>query len=252
VFELVFTVLFVQRAVLENKLGEVAGGMNRYPYSAGKQILWRTQPREGRHLVVLSGEEEICRAVYAAIEKAFSVWLVREGDTTYLPEFLQKLRGAGLNLVTAESCTGGLIAKLITDAAGSSEVLWGSFVTYSNDAKMKCLGVSEETLKLHGAVSRETVQAMTEGALAASGAGAAVAVSGVAGPGGGTADKPVGTVWICVRLSGGAHREQRFLFSSRGREEVRVLSAYAALFLLESFIPQRDESIDINLPFDYI
>jgi PncC family amidohydrolase len=161
------------------------------------------------------------------------------------------LRKKKITLVTAESCTGGLIAKLLTDVPGSSDVLWGAFVTYSNDAKTRILGVSGETLSTCGAVSGETVRAMTEGALAASGAGAAVAVSGVAGPGGGSAEKPVGTVWIGARLSSAEHTEKLFHFSGP-RERVRTLAAWTALFLLERFVSQRDGSIDITLPVDYI
>jgi PncC family amidohydrolase len=164
---------------------------------------------------------------------------------------LDRLRGEKIALVTAESCTGGLIAKLLTDAPGSSDVVWGAFVTYSNDAKMRLLGVSAKILRQYGAVSQETARAMTEGAIAVSGAQAAVAVSGVAGPGGGSAEKPVGSVWIGARLSSGQHAEKLFRFPPP-RERIRVLSAWTALFLLEGFVFQRDEALDIKLPLDYI
>jgi nicotinamide-nucleotide amidase len=111
--------------------------------------------------------------------------------------------------------------------------------------------VGEDILRLYGAVSGETVRAMAKGALAASGASAAIAVSVVAGPGGGSAEKPVGTVWIGARLSGGEHREQSFLFSPP-RTRIRVLSAYTGLFMLEGLVSREDKSIDINLPFEYI
>lgn len=112
----------------------------------------------------------------------------------------QRLRASRQLLVTAESCTGGLIAGACTDLAGSSDWFERGFVTYSNAAKTELLGVPAELIARHGAVSEPVVRAMAEGALAHSHAQVAVAVTGVAGPGGGSADKPVGTVWLgwCV------------------------------------------------------
>ena len=145
------------------------------------------------------------------------------------------MREKGLGLVTAESCTGGLIAKLVTDVAGSSDVFWGAFVTYSNQAKVKCLGVSGEILERCGAVSAPTVEAMARGALEASGASAAIAVSGIAGPDGGSAEKPVGSVWIGLRLATGSHAERLFVFPPP-RAEVRERAAWKALCLMETFV----------------
>lgn len=108
----------------------------------------------------------------------------------------QKLRGAGRRMATAESCTGGWVSKALTDVAGSSQWFECGFVTYSNAAKMRDLGVSERTLADHGAVSEATVREMAAGALRVSGADVAVAISGIAGPDGGTPTKPVGTVWF--------------------------------------------------------
>jgi nicotinamide-nucleotide amidase len=108
----------------------------------------------------------------------------------------QKLRAAGRRLVTAESCTGGWVAKACTDVAGSSQWFECGFVTYSNAAKVRDLGVSGHTLSSHGAVSESTVREMAAGALRVSGADIAVAISGIAGPDGGTPAKPVGTVWF--------------------------------------------------------
>jgi nicotinamide-nucleotide amidase len=113
-----------------------------------------------------------------------------------------KLRAAGGRLATAESCTGGWVAKVCTDLAGSSQWFECGFVTYSNAAKVRDLGVSEGTLAAYGSVSEATVREMAVGALRVSGADIAVAISGIAGPDGGTAAKPVGTVWfgLAVRL----------------------------------------------------
>jgi nicotinamide-nucleotide amidase len=112
---------------------------------------------------------------------------------------------AKCRIVTAESCTGGWIAKVFTDAAGSSRWFECGYVTYSNEAKARDLGVSWRTLKEHGAVSEPTVREMAAGALRVTGADVSIAVSGIAGPDGGSAEKPVGTVWFCVgrRVAGG-------------------------------------------------
>jgi nicotinamide-nucleotide amidase len=113
------------------------------------------------------------------------------------------LRTRRLTLVTAESCTGGWIAKLLTDIAGSSDWFERGFVTYSNAAKQESLHVPAETLQRHGAVSEQTVMAMADGALRLSRAQVALAVSGIAGPGGGSLAKPVGTVWLAWGLATG-------------------------------------------------
>ncbi len=113
-----------------------------------------------------------------------------------------RLRAQGLRLVVAESCTGGWLAKVLTDLRGSSDWFDRGYVTYSNAAKQSMLGVSEETLNAHGAVSEATVAEMTRGALRESGADLALAVSGIAGPGGGSPEKPVGTVCFAWQSKG--------------------------------------------------
>ena len=114
----------------------------------------------------------------------------------------QALRDARLKLATAESCTGGLIAAACTAVAGSSDWFERGFVTYSNEAKTEALGVDARVIAVHGAVSEEVARAMAEGALAHSRAQLAVAVTGIAGPGGGSSAKPVGTVWLAVARAG--------------------------------------------------
>jgi nicotinamide-nucleotide amidase len=138
------------------------------------------------------------------------------------------LQARGLTLVTAESCTGGWIAKCVTDIPGSSGWLDRGFVTYSNAAKEDMLGVEPGTLDIHGAVSEQTVREMVLGALANSPAEVAVAVSGIAGPGGGTPDKPVGTVWLAWAIRGGAQAARRVRFDG-DRELVRRRTVEAAL-----------------------
>jgi len=135
-------------------------------------------------------------------------------------------------VATAESCTGGLVAGALTEIAGSSDVVDRGFVTYSNAAKMAMLGVPEITLRQHGAVSRQTAQAMASGALARADADLTVSITGVAGPGGGTPEKPVGLVHFAVATKDGglAHREKRY--GDIGRSEVRRLSVIEALSML--------------------
>ena len=139
-----------------------------------------------------------------------------------------RLRAARQMLVTAESCTGGWIAKTVTDIAGSSEWFDCGLAVYSYEAKQALLGVRAETLEHFGAVSRETVIEMVSGALSHSGASVAVAVTGIAGPGGGTDDKPVGMVWIAWKRRGGYTRAQAFHFEG-DREAVRRRTVAAAL-----------------------
>lgn len=146
---------------------------------------------------------------------------------------LDACRQAGLKAATAESCTGGLIAGALTEIAGSSDVVGRGFVTYSNEAKMEMLGVPAGTLETDGAVSQATVEAMTAGALKAAGADAdiAVAVSGVAGPGGGSAEKPVGTVWLAVERRGHDVRAERQVFPG-DRRQIRLLTVMRALEMI--------------------
>ena len=131
-------------------------------------------------------------------------------------------------LASAESCSGGWIAKTVTDIAGSSAWFDCGLVTYSYEAKQRLLGVRPQTLETFGAVSRETALEMVSGALANSGASVAVAVTGIAGPGGGSADKPVGSVWIGWKARGGYARTELFGFDG-DREAVRRQTVSAAL-----------------------
>ena len=146
---------------------------------------------------------------------------------------LDACRSHGLKVATAESCTGGLVAGALTEIPGSSDVLDRGFVTYANAAKETMLGVSAATLERHGAVSRETAEAMAAGALAMSNADLTVAVTGVAGPGGGSAEKPVGLVHFAAAARDGRriHREKRY--GDIGRSPVRTHAVAEALAILE-------------------
>ena len=140
---------------------------------------------------------------------------------------VEKLKAAHKTVAFAESCTGGLIAKRITDVSGASEVFGFGFVTYANEAKMKLLGVSPETLEKHGAVSPETAREMALGAKRVSGADIAVSVTGIAGPTGGTPEKPVGLVYMGVAFEGGVETCKLMLGGHKGsdRAYIRTLTA---------------------------
>lgn len=144
-------------------------------------------------------------------------------------ELIDRLRGAGLMLATAESCTGGLIAGLITSVSGSSDVLDCGFVTYSNGAKARMIGVPPDLIQRHGAVSAEVARAMAEGALAHSAADVAVAVTGVAGPGGGSAAKPVGLVHCAAARRGRETVSRELRLGDIGRQEVRIETVRVAV-----------------------
>jgi len=145
-----------------------------------------------------------------------------------LEQLASRCLASGWMLSVAESCTGGLIAKYLTDRPGSSAWFERGFVTYSNAAKQELLDVRPESLKMHGAVSKAVVQEMALGALTHSHADFSVAVSGIAGPEGGSADKPVGTVWLA--WAGPEHRvEAEDLRLTGDRKHIRELAAVAAL-----------------------
>jgi nicotinamide-nucleotide amidase len=141
-------------------------------------------------------------------------------------------RGKKLKIATAESCTGGLVAGTLTQVAGSSDVVERGFVTYSNEAKEQMLGVPASVLASHGAVSRETAEAMAKGALAHSPADLAVSITGIAGPGGAVAGKPIGIVHFGAASRGGrlVHHERRY--GDIGRTQVRRASVVEALEML--------------------
>jgi nicotinamide-nucleotide amidase len=145
------------------------------------------------------------------------------------------LRDSGLTIAVAESCSGGLISKRITDVSGSSEYFILGVVTYANSAKEKVLALPEALIAQHGAVSSEVAIAMAEGVKALAGSDIAIATTGIAGPGGGTPEKPVGTVFIAIALPGGSEAI-RYSFDGN-REMVREATAEAALLLLLNRVP---------------
>ena len=152
---------------------------------------------------------------------------------TLAQSVLDACRARGWRLATAESCTGGLVAGALTATAGSSEVVERGFVTYSNEAKSELLGVPPETIAAHGAVSAETTAAMAKGAIARAPVDLAVSVTGIAGPGGATATKPVGLVLIGLARRDGSCRTESRIFSG-DRSAIRWAALEVALELLRA------------------
>ncbi len=172
--------------------------------------------------------EERLREASADLERALAPHVYGTGEEDLPCVLGRELERKGLRIVTAESCTGGLAAKLLTDVPGSSAWMERGFVVYSNRAKVQLLGVSEEMLEQHGAVSRQVALAMLEGALRRSEAGVGLAVTGIAGPSGGTAERPVGTVWIA--WGDANRREARIHRFHWDRQYNRLVSAWAAIY----------------------
>jgi nicotinamide-nucleotide amidase len=183
-----------------------------------------TYAKEGECAVRIASmrktQEEAATAVAAAVARAKELagqYLYSEDDKDYAEVVVDLLRAKGLRLAAAESCTGGLFAGAITSVPGSSDVFDRSFVTYSNEAKIEMLGVSADTLAREGAVSELCAREMAAGALARSNADVAVSVTGIAGPGGATCAKPVGTVHFAIAAKDGAEASERY-FRDRGRQ----------------------------------
>ena len=209
--------------------------------------------RNGAFLRVLSENISEIDNFTVQIEKKTGFFLIK-GDEVSDPDISSAdipgniLRKNKKRIVTAESCTGGLIAKKLTDSPGSSDYFWGSFITYENSAKT-ALGVNPDTLARFGAVSSETVIEMASSALAESYADIAVSVSGIAGPGGGSREKPVGTVWFGTSYAGNTEA-LKMLFSG-SREEVREKASEAALLIVIKRLLET-EGVDSINSGDYI
>ncbi len=193
-------------------------------------------------LVVDSGAEVRADALEAALVERLERWLFARDERSIAELVLSLAAARGLRLATAESCTGGLVAVRLTDVPGSSESFVGGIVAYADEVKRSELGVSEGLLATHGAVSAEAAAAMAEGARRALGADVAVAVTGVAGPGGGTPEKPVGRVHLHVAGPDGSLA--RVLDLPGEREQVRVRATVTALHLLRVFLMgNRDKDV---------
>jgi nicotinamide-nucleotide amidase len=207
-------------------LGDLARGPNGLPlaYLPG----W-----EGLDLRLTSRElpaAEADRALdagMAAIRPVAAPWLYGEGSVDMAEVVLDACRSRRLTIAVAESCTGGLLGARLTSIAGSSDVVLGGVIAYSNGVKEGLLGVDATSLREHGAVSEQVVREMAAGARECTGATLGVAITGVAGPGGGTAEKPVGTVWLAVDAEGRADARRVNLIGDR--DEIRRRATQAAL-----------------------
>jgi nicotinamide-nucleotide amidase len=203
-------------------------------------LRWGTNTEGYRILLRLRGADAASRdGFFERLRAELGSERIVEGRAEIGEVVLRDLARAGEQLVCAESCTGGLVAKLVTDIPGSSAGLWGGFVAYSNEAKIRVLGVAEDTLSRHGAVSEQAAREMALGAVQRTDGAArvAVAITGIAGPGGGTEQKPVGTVWVAVAIGERVVRT-RHIFLPRDRDRVRRWSAVSALLLVREALTE--------------
>lgn len=198
--------------------------------------------------VKLSGTSDDVEHVRTFVLERVGAYNIGEDNESLAARVGRLLKQQSATVTTAESCTAGAIAAAITDIAGSSAWFERGFITYSNQAKIDLVGVSAETLKASGAVSAETVCQMAYGAREAAHATYALAVSGIAGPGGGTAEKPVGTIHFGVATPHGVwHMEAHFAF--RTRDEVRVSTVYTALAILLSLLEGKTSRFTLHGPY---
>jgi nicotinamide-nucleotide amidase len=198
----------------------------------GVTIGYRARMPEIEVKVLASGERAEARVVAAtaAVRALLGDAVYGQGDTSFAETLLAELGASGATLALAESCTGGLVAELVTAVPGSSRVFLGGVVAYSNAAKSALLGVDGALIEKHGAVSEPVARAMAEGARSRFGASFAAAVTGVAGPDGGTAEKPVGLVHFAVASERGT-RAKAITFTGN-RDDIRKRAAFAALALV--------------------
>ncbi len=208
----------------ESSVQDVADAvLNAIP---GLEVAYCARP--GEVDVRLMGDETALKSGEDCLLNLLGDHVLRPYGADLEEAVVHALTGKGKKMATAESCTGGLIAKRITDVPGSSAVFEFGWVTYANEAKTAMLGVPTEVLAAHGAVSEPVVRAMAEGALRHSGADVAVAVSGIAGPGGGTPEKPVGTVWLAWAFKDAPTIAEK-MFYPRDRESFRLAVSQRAL-----------------------
>jgi len=238
--EILFSTFLLPESQLEDSLKEMAPeGMD-----------WSTIASQGQIRVTLRGGAESCERVLKQMSSRYGALVVQRGHESLPRKILDLCIQNNRTLAGAESCTGGMVAKDLTDLAGASQVLVSSQVVYSNASKKALLGVTLDTLDTHGAVSEETVSQLLVGLEKQSLGNTFFAVSGIAGPGGGSEDKPVGTVVIGVKSRGKKAGIYRFLFKGN-REFVRKKTVKAVFLLLEKEISGQD-GLDRLLERPYI
>jgi nicotinamide-nucleotide amidase len=212
-------------AMVEDRVKDLMASDNPTvaPYAKTGEVHLRvTAQAEG-----VEAAEALIEPVVREITERLGTHVYAYDDETLEGAVVRMLRQAGLTLATAESCTGGLLAQRITDVPGSSEVFLGGVVAYSNEAKTSLVGVPQEMIRSHGAVSREVAEALAAGVRARFGADIGVGITGIAGPGGGTPDKPVGLVWMALATDAGVQSESTVYIGIR--RDIRTKATQTAL-----------------------
>jgi nicotinamide-nucleotide amidase len=199
-----------------------------------------------------SDARDLCERVTREVRTRLGASVFGEGEDSFPGVVGRALRGRGWSLAIAESCTGGLVGHMLTREPGASDFLLLDAVTYSNSAKSRILGVDEETIRWHGAVSPEVAEAMARGAKRVSGADVGLSLTGVAGPSGGSEAKPVGTVYIAVARPDGTIDVQHRLFPG-DREAIQTLASYAGLQMVREVCAGRlgERSPDVSSAGDW-
>jgi nicotinamide-nucleotide amidase len=219
----------------ESVVGERLGGVEgAFP---GVTIGYRAHFPEIEVKVLARAQDEatarrVCEAATTEVRARLHDVIYGDGDDTFAGVVGRALRARGYTLAIAESCTGGLVGHMITREPGASDFLLVDAVTYANSAKTRLLGVEEDVLRGHGAVSPEVAAAMAEGVRRVSNADIALSLTGVAGPSGGTEDKPVGTVFLAVASAGGTVVKKREFSAFGDRVMIQTLAAYAGLAMV--------------------
>ena len=231
-----FRVLGIGESLVEEKVGEELIAM-------GLEVGYCARP--GEVDVRLIGTTGVLDRAEALVRERLGKWIFTSDERELSDVVVEKLTALGKTIATAESCTGGFIANQLTNVSGSSKVFLAGFVTYANEAKTAALGVDAELISKHGAVSEQVAQQMAEGALKNAGANFALATTGIAGPDGGTPEKPVGTVFVALAMRGGSTLVQHHRFPT-DRETFKNLVSQTALDLLLRQLDGRDTTVAEN------
>jgi nicotinamide-nucleotide amidase len=247
------SVFLVPESLLEEVCSEAVEKVAlRNGLEESSRPVWGTRVQLYRISLYLQGSnEEIRQEVFTELQDMLGEQLIVSGDVQAVDILRQRLIDDKLMIAGAESCTGGLAAKLLTDAPGSSEYMWGSLVTYANDAKQNVLSVDQQILEEYGAVSAACAQAMADGVLSLSQADVSFSITGIAGPGGGSEEKPAGTVFMGFASAHGLPAQQiKLSFNAYSRDSVRRRSSVAACLLVEQYLSGR-KLLDIISRWQY-
>lgn len=230
----------------ESSLPDRRGAGLRPQATWQSRLSWGMSVFEDRIVVKIGGGEDFEHDhVLCHLRTALGESRIRIGDVAAVQALQETLTARGACVATAESCTGGLLSKMLTDRPGSSTIFQGGCVTYSDQSKQTLVGVNPHVINVYGAVSQETVREMAKGAARVFKADYGIAISGIAGPGGATPEKPLGTVWISIAHKDGSTTSRCFHLSGP-RTVVRNKAAIAALVLADRFIVKKD-GLDITL-----